>query len=157
MQSLLNIFSLCRKSSRENHKKRMCVDYSQTINKFTRLDAYPLPTMQSVLRKVSRYTWFSKLDLQSAYHQVSLIPEERIYTGFEAVGQLYQFKRIPFGLKNAVPCFQRVVNQIISDYKCEGTFAYLDDITVCGKTREEHDKNLKQFLKAASDCNLTLS
>ena len=141
----------------ENHKKRMCVDYSQTINKFTRLDAYPLPTMQSVLRKVSRYTWFSKLDLQSAYHQVSLIPEERIYTGFEAVGQLYQFKRIPFGLKNAVPCFQRVVNQIISDYKCEGIFAYLDDITVCGKTREEHDKNLKQFLKAASDCNLTLN
>ena len=50
-----------------------------------------------------------------------------------------------------------MVNQIISDYKCEGTFAYLDDITVCGKTREEHDKNLKQFLKAASDCNLTLN
>ena len=50
-----------------------------------------------------------------------------------------------------------MVNQIISDYNCEGTFAYLDDITVCGKTREEHDKNLKQFLKAASDCNLTLN
>ena len=50
-----------------------------------------------------------------------------------------------------------MVNQIISDYKCEGTFAYLDDITVSGKTREEHDKNLKQFLKAASDCNLTLN
>ena len=79
------------------------------------------------------------------YHQVSLIPEERIYSGFEAVGQLYQFKRIPFGLKNAVPCFQRVVNQIISDYKCKGTFAYLDDITVCVKTREEYDKNLNNF------------
>ena len=113
--------------------------------------------MQSVLRKVSHYTWFSKLELQSAYHQVSLIPEERICTGFEAVGQLYQFKRIPVGLKNAVPCFQRVVDQIIFDYKCEGTFVYLDDITVCGKTREEHAKNLKQFLKAASDCNLTLN
>ena len=111
----------------------MCVDYSQTINKFTRLDSYPVSTMQSVLRKVSSYTWFSKLDLQNAYHQVSLIPEEQICTGFEAVGQLYQFKRIPFDLKNAFPCFQRVVNQIISDYKYEGTFVYLDDITVCGK------------------------
>ena len=75
----------------------------------------------------------------------------------EMSSQQYQFKRIPFGLKNAVPCFQRVVNQIISDYKCERTFAYLDNITVCGKTKEEHDKNLKQFLKAASDCNLTLN
>ena len=55
----------------KNYKKSICVDYSQTINKFTRLDAYPLPTMHSVLRKVSRYTWFSKLNLRSAYHQVS--------------------------------------------------------------------------------------
>ena len=27
----------------ENHKKRLCVDYTQTVNKFTNLDAYPLP------------------------------------------------------------------------------------------------------------------
>ena len=65
----------------ENHKKTMCVDCSQTINKFTRLDAYPLPAMQSVLRKVSRYTRFLKLDLRSAYHQVSLVPEEQISVG----------------------------------------------------------------------------
>ena len=29
--------------SPENHKKRLVVDYSQTINRFTLLDAYPLP------------------------------------------------------------------------------------------------------------------
>ena len=85
-----------------------------------------------------------------------LLQEERKYTAFEANGGLYQFKRVPFGLKNAVPCFQRVVNQIISKFNFKGTFAYLDDITVCGSTREEHDKNLKTFLKAAEECNLTL-
>ena len=58
----------------------------------------------------------------------------------------------PLGLKNAVPCFQRVVNEIISKYNCKGTYAYLDDITVCGKTREEHDENLKCFLTAAKKC-----
>ena len=118
-----------------NHKKCMCIDYSQTVNKFTYLDGYLLPTMQSVVRNVSKYNWFSKLDLSGVYRQVPLSVEERKYTAFEAGGQLYQFKRIPFGLKNAVPCFQRVVNQIISDFICEGTFAYLDDITVCGKTQ----------------------
>ena len=46
------------------------------------------------------YKWFSKLDLRSSYH-VLLIR----YTGFEAVEQLYQFKSIPFGLKNAVSFF----------------------------------------------------
>ena len=56
-----------------------------------------------------------------------------------------------------VPYFQRVVNQIISKFNCKGTFEYLDDITVCDQTSEEHYKNLKTFLKAAEKCNLTLS
>ena len=86
-----------------------------------------------------------------------MLTEERKFTAFEANGQLYQFKRVPFGLKNAVLCFQRVVNQIISKFDCQGTFAYLGDITVCGHTREEHDTNLEKFLKAAKQCNLTLN
>ena len=138
----------------EKHRKRMCVDYSQTVNKFTCLDAYPLP---SVINNVTQYKWYSSLDLRSAYHQVPLLPEERKYTAFEANGQLYQFKWIPFGLKNAVPCFQRVINDIITAHGCKGTFAYLDDITVCGRTKEEHDANLKVFLNAAKECNLTLN
>ena len=71
-----------------------------------------------------------------------LLPEEQKYTAFEAGGPLYKFKRVSFALKNAVPCFQKVINQIILKYNCKGTFAYLDDITVCGRTCEEHDKNL---------------
>ena len=123
----------------------MCIDYSQTINKLTYLYAYPLPSIQNVIDNVSRYKWYSKLDLRSAYHQVMLLPEEKQFTAFEPNGHLYQFKRMPFGLKNAVRCFQRIVNQIIAKFKCQGAFAYLDDITVCGSTREEHDKNLKTF------------
>ena len=38
-----------------------------------------------------------------------------------------------------------------------GTFSYLDDITVCGKTQEEHDINLEDFLKAASTYNLEIN
>ena len=77
-----------------------------------------------------------QLGLRIAYHQAPILPEERHYTTFEANGQLYQFKRIPFGLKNAVPCFQRVINDIIDKYGCKATYAYLDDVTTCGRTRE---------------------
>jgi len=94
----------------ENRKKRLCVDYSQTVNKFTHLDAYPLPSMQNIVGNVANYKWYSSLDLRSAYHQVPLLPEERKLSAFEANGRLYQFKRIPFGLKNAAACFQRVTD-----------------------------------------------
>ena len=89
----------------ENHKKRMCVDYCQTINKFTYFDAYPLPSIQNVIGKVSQYRWHSTLDLKNVSHQVMLLPEKQKYTTFEAGGHLYEFKRVPSGLKNSVPCF----------------------------------------------------
>ena len=141
----------------ENHKKRMCIDYSQTVNKFTLLDGYPLPRMQDIVQKVSLYNVYSTLDLKSAYHQVELPEESRTYTAFEADGKLYQFRRLPFGLKNAVPCFQRIIDDIIEKHGCKGTYAYLDNITVCGKTQQEHDENLKQFLSTAEKCNLTFN
>jgi len=133
------------------------VDYSQTVNKFPHLDAYPLPSMQNIVSNVANYKWYSSLDLQSAHRQVPLLSKERKFSAFEVNGRLYQFKRIPFGLKNAVACFQCVIDDIIATYDCKGLFAYLDDITVCGKTKEEHDKNLKIFLNAVKECNLTLN
>ena len=30
----------------ENNKHRMCIDYLQTVNLFTELDAYPLPKIE---------------------------------------------------------------------------------------------------------------
>ena len=78
----------------DNHKKRMCIDYSETINKYTLLDGYPLPNMQNLVNKVAQYSHFSTLDLKSAYHQVEIPIEDRLYTAFEADGKLYQSKRI---------------------------------------------------------------
>lgn len=144
-------------SRSENQKTRLVVDYSQTINKFTQLDAYPLPQMDELVNKIAQFSWFSTLDLKSAYHQLELHPSDRIYTGFEACGKLYQFRRVPFGLTNAVPCFQRMVDEIINRGGCKGTYAYLDNITVCGKTKEEHDLNLEKFLSVARESNLTFN
>lgn len=141
----------------ENHKRRMVIDYSCTINRFTQLDAYPIPRIEELVNKVATYSVFSAIDLRSAYHQIPIRDEDKAYTAFEAGGRLYQFKRIPFGVTNGVAAFQRVIDDII---KCEGlqdTFAYLDDVTVCGHSQEEHDKNLKKFMEIISKYGLTLN
>ena len=61
----------------------MVIDYSQTVNKYTLLGAYPLPRIQDVGQNVARYQIYSTLDLTSAYHQVELPPSDRPYTAFE--------------------------------------------------------------------------
>ena len=135
----------------------MVVDYSQTINRFTQLDAYPLPRIDDLVNEVAQHNFFSTLDLQSAYHQVLLQENEKLYTAFEAGGKLYEFNRIPFGVTNGVASFQRVIDEIIAVEQLTGTFAYVDNVTICGKTREEHDLYLLRFNEVVKKYRLTLN
>ncbi|GFO33886.1 retrovirus-related pol polyprotein from transposon 17.6 [Plakobranchus ocellatus] len=141
-------------TSDDRHKKRMCVDYSQTINRFTQLDAYSLPRIDEMIEKISEYEIFTTLDLKSAYHQIPIKEEDKPYTAFEAGGNLYQFKRIPFGVTNGVACFQRIIDSMIRNENIKDTFAYLDNVTICGKNQREHDHNFAVFLKSAKDYNI---
>ncbi|GFX08286.1 retrovirus-related Pol polyprotein from transposon 297 [Trichonephila clavipes] len=105
----------------ENHKPRMVVDYSQTNNKYTLLDVYPLPKIEEVILKISKHKVFSKIYLQSAYHQIPIQDSERHYKAFEACGKLYQFLRVPFGVTNGVEKFRTVAkkyNLTLNEDKC---------------------------------------
>lgn len=141
----------------DGKKKRMVIDYSQTINKFTEQDAYPIPLIDTLVMKIAENNFYSTLDLKSAYHQISLDPNDRKYTGFQANGKLYQFTRLAFGLTNAVASFQRVINDIISKNNLDRTYAYLDDVIVCGRTKAEHDINLEKFMNVCKEYKLTLN
>ncbi|XP_026332221.1 uncharacterized protein LOC113239427 [Hyposmocoma kahamanoa] len=127
-----------------HQKKRMCIDYSQTINKFTYLDAYPLPNMEDVVAKVAKWKVFSKIDLKSAYHQIPILDSNKQFTAFEACGNLYQFTRIPFGVTNGVACFQRSIDTIIRKTNLSGVYPYLDDITICDDDDYRCDKQFKR-------------
>ncbi|GFS74281.1 retrovirus-related Pol polyprotein from transposon gypsy [Trichonephila clavipes] len=111
-----------------------------------------MPKIEEVILKISKNKVFSKIDLQSAYHQNPIQDSERHYTAFEACGKLYQFLRIPFGVTNGVTCFQRVIDKLILTL----TYPFIDDVTVCGKDQKEHD-NLEQFMTVAKKYNLTLN
>ena len=134
----------------------MCVDYSQTINIYTELDAYPLPRIDDMVNELAQYNIFSTFDLRSAYHQIKIIDFKQKFTAFETYGKLYEFTRIPFGVKNCVAAFQRKIMQFIEEEGLKDTYLYLDNVTVAGHTKEEHDKNVKAFLDAIKRRNFTL-
>ena len=139
----------------ERHKKRLVIDYSQTINRFTTLNAYPLPRIDETVNRIAQYRVFSTIDLKSAYHQVPLQDKDKCFTAFEANRRLYQFRRIPFWVRNGVAAFQKIMDDFITNESLSDTFAYLDDITICGHDQAHHDKNLDNFLAAAKRKNLT--
>ena len=145
------------KSPSHPEKKRLCVDYSQTVNQYTEVDAYPLPRIDDMINNLAKYRVFSTFDLKNAYHQLPICDSDKKYTGFEANGKLYQFCRIPFGVTNGVAVFQRQMDKIIEEEKLMDTFSYLDDITVAGHTQEEHDTNVAAFMEVIHRRNLTLN
>ena len=68
--------------NKESGKKRLCVDYSQTVNLFTQLDAYPLPRIDDLVNKLSAYRVLSTFDLKSAYHRIPNLESDKQYTVF---------------------------------------------------------------------------
>ena len=138
-------------------KKRIVIDYSETVNLYTDVDAYPFPDVESMLTRAAAFHYFSKIDLKSAYHQIPLRSDDKPFTAFEVGGRLYQFTRLPFGVTNAVPAFQRIMDSFIERNQLRCAEPYLDDVYIGGITKEEHDRNLHAFLKAAEKESLTLN
>ena len=126
----------------------MVIDYSQTINRYTQLDAYPLPRISDVVTQIAQYRVFSTIDLKSAYHQLPIRPEDCQYTAFEADGRLYHFLRVPFGVTNGISVFQREMDRMVDQNGLRATFPYLDNVTICGHDQQDHDANLHKFLHA---------
>ena len=132
---------------------RLCVDYRR-LNAKTRKDAFPLPRIEESLDSLSGARWFSTLDLASGYNQVEVLERDRPKTAFCTPFGLYEFNRMPFGLCNAPGTFQRLMERILGDQRCQALLLYLDDVVVFSSTFEEHLRRLELVLSRFEQCNL---
>ena len=125
---------------------RMCIDYRK-LNMKTIPDSQPIPKIQEILDNLHGNSWFSTLDMSKAYHQGYVHEDSRKYTAFCTPWALYEWLRIPFGLKNAPPGFQRFINNCLDDLVHNICEPYLDDILCFGRTFNEHLHNLRRILQ----------
>ena len=112
---------------------RLCVDYRK-LNSLTLGDSFPLPAIEELLIKVSKSKYFSTLDLKAGYHQVHLDSETKHKMAFCVGDRLYEYNRLPFGLKNAPSRFSRLMVAILSNLINSCVLVYLDDLIILGAT-----------------------
>jgi len=79
---------------------RLAVDY-RYVNKITVDDAYPLPDIQSIYQSVSKSTMISVTDCKQGYWQLEVQESDRWLTAFVCDMGLFEFCRVPFGMKNS--------------------------------------------------------
>jgi hypothetical protein len=126
------------------------VDF-RDLNAVTVSDVYPIPPMDQLLYNMEGAKVFSCMDLQGAYHQIKVSEQDQKKTAFIWRGGLYEYIRMPFGLKNAPATFQRFMNMMLSVGNLRSfVMAYLDDLVVFSKNFEEHIDHLRQTLSVLS-------
>ena len=119
-----NYSSSCILVPKSNGTYRMCTDYRK-VNSVTKTDSFPIPRIDDCIEN-SKYV--TKFDLLKGFWQVPLTDKAKEVSAFATPNGLYQYKVMPFGMKNSPATFQRLVNNVICGL--DGCDAYIDDIII---------------------------
>lgn len=93
----------------EGKKSRLCMDFRE-LNKIVVLEPQPFPLIKDILVKTSGCSWFSTLDINSAFWSIPLNKKDRHKTAFVTQNGHYQWRCLPFGLKTSPAIFQRILS-----------------------------------------------
>ena len=132
---------------------RFCVDY-RGLNNISVKDRYPLPLVKESLNNLKGMKYFSKVDIIAAFNNVRMKAGQEYLTAFRTRFGLYESLVMPFGLSGAPATFQRFINDTLREYLDVFCTAYLDDILIYSRTREEHEEHLRKVLTALREAGL---
>jgi hypothetical protein len=113
---------------------RMCIDYTD-LNKHCPKDPFPLPRIDQVVDSTAGSVLLCFLDCYSGYHQIALHPDGEDKTTFITPHDIYCYKVMTFGLKNAGATYQKAIQKCLKTQIGKNVEAYVDDVVV--KTTEE--------------------
>ena len=134
---------------------RVCGDY-RGLNRITRADHYPLPYLASFNARMAGSRIYSKIDLVKAYHQISVYKGHIHKTAVSTPGGLFEFVRMPFGLRTASQTFQRFMDTILKRHSAF-SFCFIDDIIVFSETEEQHREHLQIIFDQLANYGLKIN
>ena len=125
---------LVRKKDRSLH---FCIDFRK-LNSLTVKDSHPLPHICETLESLTGAAHYSTCDMNSGFRQVPMDKESKQYTAFTLGSMgLYECESMPFGLCNALPTFQRLMQNCLGELNLTYCLIYLDDVIVFSDMPEE--------------------
>ncbi|GJY49533.1 putative reverse transcriptase domain-containing protein [Tanacetum coccineum] len=125
---------------------RMCINYRE-LNKLTVKNRYPLLRINNLFDQMQGSRVYSKIDLRSGYHQLSVREGDIPKTVFRTRYGHYEFQVMSFGLNNALAIFMNLMNHVCKPYLDRFVIVFIDDILIYSKSKKEHEGHLKLILK----------
>ena len=91
---------------------RLCIDY-RLVNDLTQLMVYPMPLINELLEDLDGALWYCSLDMASGFWVVSMTERARLISALITPFGLFEWLRMPFGLKNAPQIYQRLLDNAL--------------------------------------------
>jgi transposase InsO family protein len=150
---------LADKPPKGSGKKRFCIDFVELNHCTLASEQWPLPNIKQLLQRVGKHKpkYFAKFDLTSGYHQAPMSMAAIGFTAFICFAGIFEYLRVPFGLKGAPSYFQRVIASVVLAgliYTiCEN---YLDDILTWAGNPQEFLLRLRLIFERFRKHNITV-
>ena len=133
---------------------RFCTDFRK-VNDKTKSDSFPIPRIADCIDQIGNAKFVSTFDMLKGYWQVPLTQRAREISAFVTPSGLYQYKVMPFGMKNAPATFQKMFNKLVRDIDgCEG---YIDDVVIFSDNWSDHIRQIKRFFQIMREAKLTIN
>ncbi|MBW0464486.1 hypothetical protein O181_004201, partial [Austropuccinia psidii MF-1] len=98
------------------------------------------------------------MDCMKSFHQKGAKPNSIKFPRIICHMGMYGYTRMPFGIKNALAHFQRMMDTIFQEGILEGWMGlYIDDIIIYSETSEDHVQYIDRVLSRCIPINLKIS
>jgi hypothetical protein len=135
---------------------RMCIDYCK-LNKAMMKDHFPLPFIDEMLERLANHAYFFFLDGYSGFMQIPIHLDDQHKTTFTCPYETFAYRRMPFGLCNALASFQRCMMAVFSEFIEEIIEVFMDDFSDYGKTFMDCLANLDKVLTRCAEVDLVMN
>eukprot|EP00096_Caligus_rogercresseyi_P008991 TRINITY_DN296_c0_g1_i2.p2 TRINITY_DN296_c0_g1~~TRINITY_DN296_c0_g1_i2.p2 ORF type:complete len:460 (+),score=39.87 TRINITY_DN296_c0_g1_i2:236-1615(+) len=139
---------------KKNGDIRPCGDY-RALNAQTAMDRYPIPNIQEFASQLAGNKVFTHIDLVKAFHQIPIHPSDIAKTAVVTPFGLFEYVRMPFGLRNAAQSFQRFIDEVLRGLPF--VYAYIDDLLIASPDEATHEAHLRTLLQRLSDYGLQVN
>ena len=127
----------------------------RNVNTAVERTRFPTPTVDDVIFRLKNAQYFTKLDLNAAFHQLQLDKRSRYITAFQTEDRIKRFKRLTFGLSSVSEQLQHYLQTLLGDISDLINIA--GDILIFAPTIAEHDLILQKVFQRLSKKGLTLN
>ena len=130
-------------------KLRLVVDYRFINSRIKDINtSWPAPTVFEMLNTLHSARFISTMDITQGFFHFRLSENARKYTAFSWNSTVYEFLRLPQGLRISSAIMQSKMCQFVRKYGLLGTEVYIDNLIVHATTKQEYKHRLESLFSA---------